>query len=126
MNNETMPQHAIEVVTVTLNPAIDRVHPVLAKYVDGLHPAVLRMIERVAQAANAAGKWTGVCGGVAGDPHGAVILTGLGVTELSMSIPSVAAVKAKLRQSSYAQATALAKQALTCTTADEVRQLALA
>ena len=105
--------------------AIDRVHPVLAKYVDGLHPAVLRMIERVAQAARAAGKWTGVCGGVAGDPLGAVILTGLGVSELSMSIPSIAAVKARLRQLSHAQARALAKKALACTTAAEVRELAL-
>src|SRR5262245_37269438 len=70
--------------------AMDRVHPSLAKHVDGLHAAVLRMIDMTTRAANAAGKWVGVCGGVAGDPHGAVILAGLGVTELSMSIPSVA------------------------------------
>jgi phosphocarrier protein FPr len=105
--------------------AIDRQHPALAKQADALHPAVLRLINMTARAADVAGKWVGVCGGIAGDPRGAIILTGLGVTELSMSIPSVAAVKARLRQTSYAQATAVAKRALTCTTADEVRQLNL-
>ena len=83
--------------------AMDRGHPMLAKQADGLHPAVLRMIERTVQAATTAGKWVGVCGGIAGDPKGAVLLTGLGVTELSMSIPSIAAIKAQLRRLSLEQ-----------------------
>jgi len=103
--------------------AMDRGHPVLAKQADGLHPAVLRMIDRTVQAANAAGKWVGVCGGIAGDPKGAAILAGLGVTELSISIPSVAAVKAKLRSLSFSQTQALAQRALKCRTAQEVRTL---
>jgi phosphocarrier protein FPr len=105
--------------------AMDRVHPMLARRADALHPAVLRMIDQTVQAATAAGKWVGVCGGIAGDPKVAVILTGLGVTELSMSIPSIAAVKAKLRQISLTQAQALAKKALSCQTAAEVRKLPL-
>ncbi|MGB8166267.1 MAG: phosphoenolpyruvate--protein phosphotransferase [Chthoniobacteraceae bacterium] len=105
--------------------AMDRMHPALAKQVDGLHPAVLRMIDQTVRAADGAGKWVGVCGGVAGDPRGAVILTGLGVHELSMSIPSVAAVKAHLRSISHAKAKAFAKQALACATATEVRELPL-
>ncbi len=105
--------------------AMDRMHPVLTKQVDALHPAVLRMIDMAARAANAAGKWVGVCGGVAGDPRGAVILTGLGVAELSMSLPSVAAIKAKLRNVSLAQAKTLAAKALACGTAAEVRELPL-
>jgi phosphocarrier protein FPr len=105
--------------------AIDRLHPVLARQVDGLHPAVLRMIQRVVRAAEAAGKWVGVCGGIAGDPRGAIMLTGLGVSELSMSIPSVAAVKERLRHISFAQAQTVAKRALACSTAGEVRQLPL-
>jgi phosphocarrier protein FPr len=105
--------------------AMDRVHPMLARQADGLHPAVLRMIDKTVQAAQAAGKWVGVCGGIAGDPKGAVILVGLGVTELSMSIPSIAAVKAKLRQISLAKARGLAKQALACRNAAEVRRLAI-
>jgi phosphoenolpyruvate-protein phosphotransferase len=105
--------------------AMDRMHPALGKQVDALHPAVLRMIDLAAKAANSAGKWAGVCGGLAGDPRGAVILSGLGVHELSMSIPSIAAVKAHLRETSLSAAQAFAKKALACSTADEVRQLRL-
>ena len=46
--------------------AMDRMHPALAREVDGLHPVVLRLIDRIVRAATAAGKWVGVCGGVAG------------------------------------------------------------
>jgi phosphocarrier protein FPr len=103
--------------------AMDRLHPVLAKQADGLHPAVLRMVDMVVKAASAHGKWVGVCGGIAGDPKGAIILTGLGVTELSVTIPSVAAIKATLRRVSREQAQALAKRAMACRTAAEVRSL---
>jgi phosphocarrier protein FPr len=105
--------------------AMDRGHPSLAKQADGLHPAVLRMVDRTVQAATAAGKWVGVCGGIAGDPRGAAILTGLGVTELSVSIPSIAAIKAQVRRLSLAKAQALARQAVACRTAAEVRSLPL-
>ena len=105
--------------------AMDRGHPILAKQADGLHPAVLRMVDRTVKAATAAGKWVGVCGGIAGDPRGAAILTGLGVTELSVSIPSIAAIKAQVRRLSLAKAQALARQALACRTAAEVRSLPL-
>ena len=103
--------------------AMDRLHPSLARQADALHPAVLRMIEMTVKAASAAGKWVGVCGGIAGDPKGAAILAGLGVTELSMSIPSVAAIKAHLRSQSFVAMQALAKRALACQSAAEVRAL---
>ena len=103
--------------------AVDRMHPLLSRQADGLHPAVLRMIERTVHAADKAGIWVGVCGGIAGDPRGVVILTGLGVKELSVSIPSVAAVKAQIRGLSMAQARALAQRALSCSTAAAVRGL---
>jgi multiphosphoryl transfer protein len=103
--------------------AMDRLHPMLAKQADGLHPAVLRMVEQALKAAKSAGKWVGVCGGIAGDPKGAIILVGLGVTELSMSIPSIAAVKAKLRNISFKEAQDVAYQALECQNATEVRNL---
>jgi phosphocarrier protein FPr len=105
--------------------AMDRVHPQLAKQADALHPAVLRMIDHTVKAARAAGKWVGVCGGIAGDPRGAVILVGLGVTELSMSIPSLAGIKAQLRRLALSDAQALARQALSCRTATQVRALSL-
>jgi phosphoenolpyruvate-protein phosphotransferase len=103
--------------------AMDRLNPQLARRTDGLHPAVLRMVDRTVQAARAEGKWVGVCGGIAGDPMGAILLAGLGVSELSMSIPSIAAVKARLRGISLAEAQSLAKQALACRNAVEVRSL---
>jgi len=103
--------------------AMDRVHPMLARRADGLHPAVLRMVDQTVKAATEAGIWVGVCGGMASDPKGAVLLTGLGVTELSVSIPSIAAIKARLRGVSLADAQGLARQALTCRNAAEVRNL---
>ena len=103
--------------------AMDRLHPTLARQADALHPAVLRMIAMTVKAAKAAGKWVGVCGGMAGDPKGAAILAGLGVAELSMSIPSVAAIKARLRAQSLTQMQLLAKRALACKNAAQVRAL---
>jgi phosphoenolpyruvate-protein phosphotransferase len=103
--------------------AMDRLHPVLAKQADGLHPAVLRMIDRTVSAARAAGKWVGACGGIAGDPKGVAILVGLGVSELSVSIPSIAAVKAQIRGMTMDKARALAQRALSCRNAGEVRAL---
>lgn len=103
--------------------AMDRLHPQLAKQADALHPAVLRMIEKTVQAARNAGKWVGVCGGIAGDPKGAALLMGLGVSELSVSVPSVAAVKAHIRGLSYEEMQRQAQRALQCRTAAEVRSL---
>ncbi len=104
--------------------AMDRMHPQLAKQADGLHPAVLRMIDRTVRAASKAGIWVGACGGIAGEPLGVVILSGLGVTELSVSIPSIAAVKAQLRALSLEAARQTARRALSYRTAAEVRTLA--
>ncbi len=103
--------------------AMDRLHPQLARQADALHPAVLRMIEKTVQAARNAGKWVGVCGGVAGDPKGAAILTGLGVSELSITTPAIATVKAHIRSLSLTEMQSLAQQALQCRTAAEVRSL---
>lgn len=103
--------------------AMDRLHPVLAPQADGLHPAVLRMVERTVAAARGAGIWVGACGGIAGDPAGAVLLSGLGVAELSVAIPAVPSVKARLRAISMADAERVAKQALDCADAAEVRAL---
>jgi phosphoenolpyruvate-protein phosphotransferase len=103
--------------------AVDRMHPVLSRQADGLHPAVLRMIDLTVRAADKAGKWVGVCGGIAGDPRGVVILAGLGVKELSVSIPSIAAVKAQIRGLCMEQARGLATRALACDNAAAVRRL---
>ncbi len=105
--------------------AMDRLHPSLAAQADSLHPAVLRMIRDVVKEADRAGTWVGVCGGLAGEPLGAVILAGLGVQELSMVVPSIAAIKARLRSLKIEDARALAEEALACGTVNQVRALRL-
>lgn len=105
--------------------AIDRLHPELGRAADEFNPAVLRLIDQTVRAATAADKWVGVCGGLAGDPRAAVLLAGLGVAELSVSPPALAAVKARLRAVSRAAAAAFARRALACATAAEVRALPL-
>ena len=103
--------------------AMDRVHPQLAKQADALNPAVLRMIDMTVRAAKAEGKWVGVCGGAASDVRGAEILTGLGVTELSITVPTIPTIKAQLRRVALSDLQALAQKALACRTTDEVRAL---
>ena len=103
--------------------AVDRQNPDLAAEADSLDPAVLRMVERTVSGAEKAGKWVGVCGGIAGDPFGAMLLSGLGVNELSMTPRDIATVKARLRAKSLADMRKLANKALQCETAEEVRAL---
>jgi len=101
--------------------AMDRMHPTLATKSDGLHPAVLRLIAKTVEAAHAAGKWVGICGELGADPHAVPILVGLGVDELSVSVPAIPSVKAQVRALNYAEAQQLAQAALKCRTAAEVR-----
>ncbi|SFD81386.1 phosphoenolpyruvate--protein phosphotransferase [Paracidovorax konjaci] len=103
--------------------AVDRQHPELAGMADSLHPAVLRLVERTVAGARLHGRWVGVCGGLAGEPLGAALLTGLGVQELSMSTGDIGTVKALLRRHSLAELQGLARRALEVDTADEVRAL---
>ena len=62
----------------------------LAGLLAGPQPAVLRLVKATVEAAAARGRWVGVCGELAGDPAAAVLLAGLGVTELSMAPALVA------------------------------------
>ena len=106
--------------------AVDRQHPELAAQADSLHPAVLNLIDATVRGARATGRangWVGVCGGLAGDPLGARILTGLGVDELSMSAQDISPVKAALRGESRAAMQDRAQRALRARTAEEVRAL---
>lgn len=103
--------------------AMDRQNPHLAAQLDGLHPAVLRLI---AAAAAGAGdlRWVGVCGGLASDRLAAPILIGLGVTELSAAPAMVAEIKATVRSLTLGECRALAASALAVESAEAVRRLA--
>jgi multiphosphoryl transfer protein len=103
--------------------AMDRGHPKLAPQVDGLNPAVLGLIALAVKAAHDAGRWVGVCGGIASDPQAVPILLGLGVDELSVSIPAIPSVKAQIRSLSLARCQELAVRALTQNSATAVRAL---
>jgi phosphocarrier protein FPr len=105
--------------------AMDRGHPKLAPQVDGLSPAVLKLIAHTVNGARSAGRpvRVGVCGGIASDPTAVPILIGIGVDELSVSLPSIPAVKAQIRTLRKDACRELAERALAAESAEEVRAL---
>jgi phosphotransferase system enzyme I (PtsI) len=100
--------------------AIDRTNEHLAHLYEPLHPAILRSLKMVVDAAHAAGIDACICGEMAGDPLYLPVLLGLGFDELSMSPPSIPRVKRILRRCSRAEAQALVVQLLSLATAAEV------
>ena len=103
--------------------AMDRTNPRLAAQVDALHPAVLRLIERTVAGARKHKRWVGVCGALAGDLQAVPVLVGLGVDELSVSVPIVPAVKARVRSLMLSECSETARQALDANDGAEVRAL---
>jgi phosphoenolpyruvate-protein phosphotransferase/dihydroxyacetone kinase phosphotransfer subunit len=102
--------------------AVDRGNARVAPLADPLHPAVLRLIALAAEAAEAQGRWTGVCGELAAEPDATALLLGLGVRELSMNAPAIAAVKDAVRRTRLDEARDLARTALELPTAGDVRR----
>ena len=102
--------------------AAERGNKRLSHLNDPCHPAVLRQIEMVVQAAHAQGKWVGVCGEMAGDPEAIPLLLGLEVDELSISPAQIPTAKQIVRRCSYTEARELAQQALEMENAKVVRQ----
>ncbi|MBI5827820.1 MAG: phosphoenolpyruvate--protein phosphotransferase [Deltaproteobacteria bacterium] len=100
--------------------AIDRVNEHVAYLYEPFHPAVLRIIKTVADAANKAGVSVGVCGEMAGEPEYALILLGFGVQVLSMNAFSILRVKRLIRSVSYAEAKKICKTIIGIATAKEV------
>ena len=103
--------------------AAERGNPALYHLADGLHPAVLRLIGEVVEASHQAGKWTGICGELGGDPEATPILVGLGVDELSLNPAGIPRIKSLLRDLTMEEARILAEKALRCQTSAEVREL---
>ena len=101
--------------------AMDRGHPRLAPLADALHPAVLQLISLTVEAAHRHGKWVGVCGGMAAEPLAVPVLLGIGVDELSVPVPAIAAVKALVRRLSLRHCRELAREVAGLSTAGEVR-----
>jgi multiphosphoryl transfer protein len=103
--------------------AAERGNERVAGLADGLHPAVLALIERTARAASTRGRWAGVCGELAGDALAAPLLIGLGVLELSMGAPAIPHVKRAVREVDFDDARSLASAALELASGGEVRDL---
>jgi phosphocarrier protein FPr len=101
--------------------AIDRGHAKLSSQVDTLHPAVLKMIDLTVKGAHANGKWVGVCGAMASDPVATAILVGLGIDELSVSVPAIPAIKAELSRLDFEACRTLAQRVLKLGSAAQVR-----
>jgi len=103
--------------------AIDRGHPALGRNLDGLHPAVLRAISVTVEGASLHKRWVGICGALGSEPAAVPLLIGLGVSELSVSIPMVPEIKAQVRALDFTACRKLAERALELDTAADVRSL---
>ncbi|MBJ9689042.1 phosphoenolpyruvate--protein phosphotransferase [Burkholderia vietnamiensis] len=101
--------------------AMDRCQADLAAQSDGLHPAVLRLIDIAVRGATKHGKWVGVCGALGGDPLAVPILVGLGVTELSVDPVAVPGIKARVRRLDYQLCRQRAQDLLALDSAQAVR-----
>ncbi|WP_395397351.1 phosphoenolpyruvate--protein phosphotransferase [Novosphingobium sp. BL-8A] len=104
--------------------AMDRGNAAVASAIDGLHPAVLRLIGLTCEGGSRGGRWTGVCGSLASDPLAVPLLLGLGVAELSATPAQVPDIKALVAGLRIDRCRELAAAALECATAGEVRELA--
>lgn len=103
--------------------AIDRNNERVASRYDALHPAVLRAINEVVDAGHLLGREITVCGELAGDPMGAILLLGLGVDVLSMSAGSLPRIKWVIRSFSAADARQYLAQALNARRPQDVRRM---
>ncbi|MFC0214562.1 phosphoenolpyruvate--protein phosphotransferase [Paenibacillus chartarius] len=101
--------------------AVDRMNEKVAYLYDYFHPAVLRAIHTLIQAAHAEGKWVGMCGGMAGDPLAAPLLVGLGLDEWSMETAALNRVKSVIAKLNREECEQLARQLLNEATAQDIR-----
>lgn len=87
------------------------------------NPSILRLIKQVIDASHQEGKWTGMCGEMAGDETAIPLLIGLGLDEFSMSATSILKARRQIKDLSRTEMVQLANRALNCATVDEVVDL---
>jgi len=100
--------------------AVDRGNEQISSLYNPLTPSVLNSIKRVIDASHAEGKWTGMCGELAGDVNATLLLLGMGLDEFSMSAISIPHVKKAIRGVNFKDVQAMATEALTKATAAEI------
>jgi phosphotransferase system enzyme I (PtsP) len=103
--------------------AMDRNNPRVSDRLSPAHPALLKSLQQVLEAAHRSGKPVTVCGEMAGDPGMALLLLGMGFDGLSMTPLAIPRVKWALRSVTSARMRSLAAQALLCESPDAVRQI---
>jgi phosphotransferase system enzyme I (PtsI) len=103
--------------------AVDRANETVSELFCPHHPAILRLVARVADAANKAGKPVSVCGEMASDPILFAVLVGLGLREFSMGPRSVPVLKEFARSLSSSEVAKIARAALSLAISDEVNAL---
>ncbi len=100
---------------------VDRSNPKVAGYYEPFHPAVLRLLAGIANAAKKFKKPVSVCGQMAADPWGIFIFTGLGIAELSVPVRALVETKKTLAQMDSRRAAQAVKKILRLSTAGEVK-----
>ena len=105
--------------------AVDRGNELISHLYNPMSPSVLSLIKQVIDASHAEGKWTGMCGELAGDERATVLLLGMGLDEFSMSPISVPRIKKLIRNVNYQDAKLLAEKALQQPTAAEIERLVI-
>ncbi|PVX39889.1 phosphoenolpyruvate--protein phosphotransferase [Pasteurella langaaensis DSM 22999] len=103
--------------------AVDRGNEMISHLYNPMSPSVLGLIKQVIDASHTEGKWTGMCGELAGDERATLLLLGMGLDEFSMSAISVPRIKKLIRNVNFADAKALADKALQLPTAAEIEKL---
>lgn len=101
--------------------AVDRNNDKVANLYDAYHPTVLNAIKMIADVTNEIGIPCSVCGELAGDPGGAMLLAGMGFTQLSMNTKNLLRVKWVLKKSNSEDLKELADDILNCTRPDQVK-----
>ncbi|WP_087017031.1 phosphoenolpyruvate-protein phosphotransferase PtsI [Thaumasiovibrio subtropicus] len=100
--------------------AVDRGNELISHLYNPLSPAVLTVIKQVIDASHKEGKWTGMCGELAGDERATLLLLGMGLDEFSMSGISIPRVKKIIRNANFAEVKQMADEALAMPTAAEI------
>jgi phosphotransferase system enzyme I (PtsI) len=102
--------------------AVDRTNEKVAYLYEPAHPAVLRMIKNIIEAAHNSGIWVGMCGEMAGEPALVLILLGLGLDEFSIPPQVIPEVKYIIRSITFKEAQEIAREVLKLSTGREVEE----
>ena len=103
--------------------AADRMSERVSYLYQPYNPSILRLVKQVIKASHNEGKWTGMCGEMAGDETAIPLLLGLGLDEFSMSATSILKARRQIKGLSQNEMEELADRAINCATSEEVQEL---